>query len=169
MSFKFMFDTNIFDSILDKKIDISKFPNNYEFFIVHIQRDEIEAIQKPEKLNRKNKLLEFFKGLNQEKIATESFVLGTSKLGNAKLSKVPTESMVWDVSRWDESKWTSEDNIIEKLRKGNLKHTEDALIGETAIKNNFILVTNDETLLNKIKSLDGRAITFEQFIKGDFK
>jgi len=166
---KFMFDTNIFDAILNEKIDINTFPKNYEFFVTHIQKDEIEAIDKPDKQERKKRLLEFFKDLKQEKVATESFVLGTSRLGSAKLSKVPTESAVWGVSKWGESKWTSRDNLIEELRKGNLKHTEDALIGETAIKNNFILVTDDKTFLNKVRSLGGRAIRFEQFMKGDFE
>lgn len=150
MTFKFMFDTNIFDSVLDEKVDINKFPNNYEFFVTHIQKDEIEAIDKPEKQDKKKKLLGLFKELNQEKMSTES--------------------AVWGVSKWGESKWTSENNLIEELRKGNLKHTEDALIGETAIKNNLILVTNNTNdLLRRVKALGGKAITFEQFKNGEFE
>lgn len=167
---KFMFDTNIFDKLLAKDIDLSIFSDMHEFFVTHIQKDEIDAISKPEKQEWKTKLLNLFKSLNEGNIPTESFILGTSRLGAAKLSSVPTESMVWGVSRWDEAKWTNpKTSLIEELRKGNLKHTEDALIGETAIKKEFILVTEDNNLFNKFVALGGKAIRFEQFLKGDFE
>ena len=143
-----MFDTNIFDAIIDEKINVTRFLNKYEIFVTHIQRDEIEAMDKQEKQERKKKLLNYFKELNQENIPTESFVLGTSKLGSAKL--------------------TPEDNLIEELRKENLRHTEDALIGEAAIKNNLILVTNDPAFLKKVNAIGGKAVTFKQFIHGEF-
>ena len=60
--------------------------------------------------------------LRPEKIPTESFVVGTSRIGSAKIG---------------------DGNLIERLRTGNLKKTNDALIGETAIKNNLTLITND--------------------------
>jgi len=148
MKYKFMFDTNVFDTILDGKIDVTIFPDNYEIFVTHIQRDEIEAINKPEKKGRKEKLLEYFKKLKQNNIPTESAVYGVSKYGGAK--------------------YTSDNNLIEELRKGNLQHTKDALIGETAIKNNFILVTNDSKFLKRVCSLGGKAVTFDHFIQGKF-
>lgn len=141
-----MFDTNIFDAILDGKIDINQFPNKFSYFVTHVQKDEIEAIRQPEKLKRKEQLLKLFKEIKKEEIVTEGCVVGASKVGKAKIGN---------------------GGILEKLRKGNLKHTEDALIGETAIKNNLILVTNDDKLRKKSKSLGGQAITFLQFLSGD--
>lgn len=169
MKRKFMLDTNIFDAIVEEKTDINNLPANYEFYVTHIQKDEIDAIDKPEKQDKKKKLSSFFKELKQETIPTESFILGTSKLGNAKLSRVPTESAVYGVSKYGEAKYTSKDSLIKKIRKGNLKHTEDALIGETAIKNNLTLVTNDPQFLKKVISLGGKAITFKQLINGKFE
>lgn len=169
MSNKFMLDTNIFDKILEEEIDINSFPSTYEFYVTHIQKDEIEAMDKPEKQDKRKKLLDFFKESRQEIIPTESFILGTSRLGQAKLSKVPTESAVYGVSRYGEAKYTLKNNLIEEIRKGNLEHTEDALIGETAIKNNMILVTNDPRLLKKVISLGGKAITFDQLIGGNIQ
>ena len=145
MSIKFMFDTNIFDAILDGQVAVDQFPKEAKYFVTHIQKDEIEAIVDPDKLDRKAKLLKTFNSLEQ--------------------TKVLTESAVFDVSKWDECKFTAEDNLIEELRKGNLAHTEDALIGETAIRNEYILVTNDPRFLKRVQELGGKAITFEQFLK----
>jgi len=44
-----------------------------------------------------------------------------------------------------------------------LKHTEDALIGETAIKNSFVLVSHDDRLRNLVKELGGTALSIEDF------
>lgn len=164
-----MFDTNVFDAILSEDISLDAIKEHYEIFVTHIQRDEIEAITKPDKQEKKIQLLKYFKELDNQNLPTESSVLETSRLGNAKLSKMPTESAVYGVSRWGEAKWTSEESLIEILRKGNLKHTEDALIGETAIKNNLILVTNDPRLMKKVISLGGKAITFDQLKNGNIQ
>ena len=163
-----MFDTNVFDKILDGDIPLEIIGKvaelGYTYFITHIQKDEIDAINKPEKQERKKRLLELLEEFNKEEVSTESFVLGTSRLGKAKLTKTATESAVWGVSKWGEGKWTDEKTtLIEKLRKGNLKHTEDALIGETAIKNNFILVTHDERLREVVKEFGGSVLTIEEF------
>ena len=144
----FMFDTNIFDKLLDEKIDTKDLPKN-NYFVTHVQLDEINAISKPEKQERKQKLLSLFKKISRNSLATESLVFGISRFGMAKFSKK---------------------SLIEELRKGNLRHTEDALIGETAIKNRLILVTNNtKDLLKRVNVLGGKAITFKQFLDGDFK
>jgi predicted nucleic acid-binding protein len=139
-----MFDTNIFDAILDDRIEISQLPKKVDYFVTHIQLDEIEAINKPEKMERKKQLLKLFKEIKKEEVATESFVFDVSRLDKAKLS---------------------DGTLLEELRKGNLKNTEDALIGETAIKNNLILVTNENKFLKKVKALGGQAINFKQFLE----
>jgi restriction endonuclease S subunit len=141
----FMFDTNIFNRILDNELDISAFDSNYDYFVTHVQRDEIEKCRNEE---RKQRLLEKFKLVPQNEIPTESFVLGTSKLGKAKLG---------------------DGKLLEKIRKSNLKHTNDALIGETAIKNNLILVTEDEDLRKKVNELGGEAISLLDFQSGNYR
>ncbi len=141
----FMFDTTVFGNILDKKIDINKFPKKFDYYITHIQPDELNKTKDKE---RKKKLLRFFKEIRKEELSTESFVLNYSRLAKAKLGN---------------------GKILEELRKGNLKHTEDALIGEVAIKKDLILVTNDKILLNGVKALNGQAVTLEQFLSGEYK
>ncbi|MCD6371861.1 MAG: restriction endonuclease subunit S [Candidatus Aenigmarchaeota archaeon] len=177
----FMFDTNIFDAILDNKIKLKSLLSHFNHYITHIQKDEIDAITKPEKLERKKKLLELFKELKKDEKPTESFVFGTSKLGKAKLKEIPTESSVWDISRWNKSKWSNGDlyrNLLTKLKeldkKAGKKKTKenkirDVLIAETCIKNNSILVTEDKNLKEVTLLFGGQAITFEQFLKGEYK
>lgn len=143
----FMFDTTVFNDIHSKKIDIRRFPKQFNYFITHVQFDELNKT--PDK-ERKRKLLGIFKNIDK--------------------TKLPTESGVWGVSRWGEFKWGSErDKTLEQLRKDNLRHTEDALIGETAIKQGLILVTDDEKLLKRVKALGGQAITLEDFFEGKYK
>lgn len=144
MSSRFMFDTNIFDAVLEGRIEISQLPKTVDYFVTHIQLDEIEAINKLEKMERKKQLLKLFKEIKQEEVATESFVLDVSRLNQAKLGNGA---------------------LFEELRQGNLESINDALIGETAIKNNLILVTNDDKFLKKVKALGGQAITFKQFLE----
>jgi len=179
--FGFMFDTNIFDAILDNKISLNKILSKFNYYITHIPEDEIEAINKPENLSRKKELFEIFKELKKEEKPTETFFLGTSSLGKAKLSEKPTESAVWDISKWYKAKWGEGDlynNLLLRLqeldRKSGKKKSEknqnrDILIAETCIKNSLILITNDENLRTVTREFNGQAIIFEQFLKGEYK
>ncbi|MDN3581367.1 type II toxin-antitoxin system VapC family toxin [Mucilaginibacter flavus] len=139
MILQVMFDSNIFDGLVSGKISTDLFNSeNVRIYLTHIQIDEINNCKDVEK---RAKLFLFMIELNPKKIATESFIIGTSRLGSAKLS---------------------DGNIIETLRGGNLKHTNDALIGETAIKNNLILITNDLTFRKRVENLGGRVMSLEQ-------
>lgn len=141
----FIFDTTIFRKILDGLLDLSKIIENkdktFSFFITYVQKDELMASKNP---ILKNNLLKIFNQIPQKQIPTESFVLGVSRLGMAKLSN---------------------GDLLEKLRKGNFKHTEDALIGETAIKNNLILVTTDILFKKRVNKEGGNAINLKDFLK----
>ncbi|MFQ5483503.1 MAG: hypothetical protein ACE5ER_12190 [Nitrospinaceae bacterium] len=142
-----MVDTNIFNKLLDGKFDIQIFRGeDLQFFTTHIQRDEIERT--PDESRRK-KLLNIFHEIS---------------------SSLPTESGLWDVSKWDEAKWPKDDlvsNILVGLdrskKKKNNKH--DALIADTAIKNQMILLTEDGTLFDVTKQLGGNVERLEDFIK----
>ena len=91
---------------------------------------------------------------------------------------MPTESGVWNISKWNKFKWSSSNgsknvyhNLLESLEKAKPKdrgNIRDALIGETAIKNEFILVTNDVALQNAVKETYPYAqvpIDFAEFIE----
>ncbi len=165
----FMFDTNIFDRVLDGKIDIAAIKSNKNLYATHIQLDELNAA--PD-LNRKGKLLKIFQQVVN--------------------SKVPTESMVWDVSKWDEGKWSSETQLtpteafvlgVSRLGKAKLgkadiyslikaeldklkakpNNIKDALLAETSVKNGYVLVSDDKNLRKVIKKIGGLVLTFEEF------
>ncbi len=139
---KIIFDSNIYDLIADGSLNInmlSERKEDFEFYITHIQTDEISKCPIEDKRAR--------------------LFLFTTKVSPL---VVPTESVIWGVSRFGESKF-GDGKIIEEIRKENLKHTKDALIGEVAIKNKFILVTEDNRLKNKVNSLEGKAINLNEF------
>lgn len=138
-----MFDTQIFDRILDGKIIIESITTKTKFFVTHIQFDEINNMGE-EKKDRKIKLIKIFKEINPDELPSESFVLGISKFGHAKLGDA---------------------RILENLRKENLNNTKDSLIGETCIKNNITLVTDDKDFRNKVISNGGSAIHFNELQK----
>ncbi len=139
---KVIFDSNIYDLIANGNLNINLLigkMEEFEFYITHVQIDEINKCPDEEK---RAKLVLFMTKISPIVIPTESFVLDKSRLGEARLGDA---------------------KILEEIRKENLKHTEDALIGETAIRNYLILVTEDNQLKNKVNSLNGKAISLKEF------
>lgn len=139
---KLIFDSNIYDLIANGSLSINLISGKkegFEFYITHVQTDEINKCSDEDKRAR---LFLFITKLSPIVIPTESFILDKSRLGEARLGDA---------------------KILEQIRKENLKHTGDALIGETAIKNNLILITEDIRLKNKVISLHGKAINLEEF------
>lgn len=137
----FMFDTQIFDLILAGDRDPNIFPEGIPLYITHIQQDEI--VKCPDE-NRRHKLLTVFHTLKMEEVATASAVIGVSRIGKCRISDA---------------------KLLEDLRKGNSKHTNDALIGETCIKEGLVLVTEDKTLTNRVRQYSGEAISYQDFLK----
>ena len=90
----FMFDTNIFNRILDGNIDSKSFTNKGNYFVTHIQKNEL---QNTKNINRRKLLLTTFESIPQQTMPTESTVFGVSFCGEAKLS--------------------SKDNLYEPIRK----------------------------------------------------
>lgn len=144
----FMFDTNVFNRMLDGQIDVGSFSDSEPYFVTHIPRNEIENTKNPE---RKSWLLKTFHGVAH--------------------TQVPAESGYFGVSEWDAAKWSAEDGvieaIIEKLNKknnGKKNNVLDALIAETAIKNQHTLVTEDRDLREVVLEMGGSAIGFQEFL-----
>ncbi len=138
---RIMFDNDILNKIVEGQLDIDKIinSNKFEFYATHIQSDQVSRC--PDNEKRAMLTLNLTK-LSPIIIPTESFILGTSKLGEAKLGNAKT---------------------LENLRKDNINHTEDALIGEVAIKKGILLVTNDKTLKSRLIQSGGRVINLEEF------
>ena len=168
----YMFDTNIFNYILDGKIDLNPYIKKAKFFVTHVQYDELNNTSNDK---RRQALLTIFQEVTQVNVPTESFVLDASRLDAARLggsSMIPTESGVWDISNWDQTKWTLEDNLYEpikaeldKLNKGKRNNIQDALIAETSIKNNLILVTHDKDLFSIVLKYGGSVANLQAVLK----
>jgi hypothetical protein len=73
---------------------------------------------------------------------------------------VPTGFIAWDVSRWGQARWaTAAPQVIESLRSGNIDHTRDALIAETAAVEGCALVTNERRLTGRARERGVEVLT----------
>ena len=167
---KFMLDTNAYNQLLDNDISVDDLKG--EFFTTHIPEDELNNTRVED---RRKKLNAKFKEIHQKELPTESAVWDTSKWNKAKWtdSDTPTESFVLGTSRLGGAKLgdgVSYDKILEFLEKikpndrGNIK---DALIGETASKQDMILVTDDYGLFYAVtnKGINCKVMNFHAFIE----
>jgi len=144
----YMVDTNIINRILDHKLDLKIFNgSDNAFFATHVQRDEIAKT--PDKA-RRDELLSIFQEITKS---------------------VSTESALWGKSNWDECKWAADDlveKILEELDKEDKRknNPEDELIADTAIKNNYILVTEDKPLYKVVNEIfKGSVQKLEEFLR----
>jgi len=158
---KIMFDTNSFDKILTGEIPIELIKKSVslgcKYFITHIQTDELSRVPDTKKWKRE-KLVLFLTIVSPSLIPTESFVLGYSKLGFAKFPSTEIYLNLSNPTQIKEKKAHYE-TLLNKTRS----NVKDAIIGETAIKNGFTLVTEDARFINKVDSLGGIAITPKNF------
>jgi restriction endonuclease S subunit len=157
----FMFDTNVFNAIIDNRIDLRQLPRNLKYYVTHIQYDEICSTQNEE---RKRELLEIMEKVPNEVIATEGAVYGVSRYGMAKF-----------VSEADAKQY---DEMLRRLKEldeeaGKKKPVEnqirDVLIALTSIKNCLVLITEDKNLKKVTEEFNGQAITLEQFQKREYR
>ena len=143
----FMFHTNIFDKMLGKegpKIQIVELKDKRQIAILttHIQIDELSAT--PDIVRRK-RLLECASEIC-EFIPTMGSVLDVSRLGMARLNN---------------------GEEIERMRQGNSRKTQDALISATASSDANFLVTEDHSFATRVqKNLTNvQVLNFSEFVK----
>ena len=151
-----MFDTVIFNRIVEKSLSVDFFRDHVEVFATHIQRDEIDAT--PE-LKKREQLKTVFLDLVPESSPGDEGPM------------LPTPSAVWEISDWDAAYWDSGDGLydalkqeLDKCNKKKKNNPKDALIGETALGNNLILVTNDCCLRKAVEKYGGKCLTFDEFL-----
>ena len=139
---KIMLDTNAINRIADGNIsvnDLEKYGQTVDFYITHQQSDEVARTPN---IERRGCLVLFLTKIRPIVIATESFVTESSRLGFARLG---------------------DGQVFQEMKKENPKHTEDALIGETAIKEGCILLTDDKKLQNKVRNAGGKVLSIAEF------
>ena len=143
----FMLDTNIFDKIIGNeglKTQIMELQSKRQVAILttHIQIDELSAtsdvVRRKRLLECANEICEF--------IPTMGFVLDVSKLGMARLSNREE---------------------IEKIRQGNSRRTQDALIAANASSDANFLVTEDHSFATRVqKNLTNvQVLSFRGFVR----
>jgi hypothetical protein len=144
---KFIFDTKVFGKILKMNAPSDLLIGKHLYFATHIQKDELEALTNEK---RRSQLMGIFHFVPQKLISTES--------------------AVFDVSRFDMAKYGDGivyTHVYEELNKRKPKESEnnsnDALIAETAMKNGFLLVTEDKALKEVVTETGGLAIDFSSY------
>ncbi len=167
---KFMLDTNAYNALLNNDISIEQLKG--EFFTTHIPEDELNNTKDDE---RRKQLNAKFKEVQQKEISTESAVWDTSKWNKSKWteSNTPTESFVLRTSRLSGAKLGNGSiyhellSYLEKAKPKDRGNIKDALIGETAIKNEYVLVTNDIALQNAVQYVckESKLMNFHAFIE----
>ncbi|MCX8050101.1 MAG: PIN domain-containing protein [Methylohalobius sp.] len=147
----YMFDTNIFNRILDGAVELTKFRPKARFYAAHVQLDELE---KTSNSQRRQELISVFEKVleSNNKIPTESFILGVSRLDEAKLGDEKNDLY---------SKIKAE---LDKRNKNKPNNIQDALIAETAIKNNITQVTEDADLQAVTKSFGGKCANIKEML-----
>ena len=131
----YLFDTTVFNTFLKHphKGDVETLRGKGHFYVTHFQRDELWAT--PESKTKGN-LLSLFYAIAPKQVATKTSVIGYSKLGAAELSDgVIFNEILSGLNECERKRG--------KKRKDNRK---DALIGETAERNGYIMVSDDRCL-----------------------
>ncbi len=168
---KCMFDTNIFNRILDGVIGWNELGHKIIAYATHIQRDEIDNTANSV---RRDALKQIFESATSGSIPTNSFVLDVSRLDEACLGNdhvVPTESLVWEVTAWGHGKWGVGDLYmalqadLDNLNKGKANNIQDALIAETSIRGGYVLVTDDRDLAAVTKKHGGQCMSLQELLK----
>ena len=167
-----MFDTNVFNRILDGALSIDKLSNHVVVYATHIQRDELSNTKEP---GRREALRRVFVDVVGHSIPTDSAVSGISRAGGCRIGGdrvVPTASAVYGVSRYGEARYGPNDDLYSALRMtlnevngGKPNNAQDALIAETAIKQEFTLVTDDLDLAKVTKSYGGHCLSVAELLR----
>jgi hypothetical protein len=147
-----MFDTVVFNRVVDHDLDLG-FLSGVPVFVTHVQRDELQ--QTPD-IDRRSQLFAAFNAVDP----------GT----------VRTSSAVWNVSKFGQVDWSSGDGVYDRIlqaimagdsrrrKKKRNPHNQprDALIAETALKLDLVLVTEDPALSEAMREMGGHAATLDE-------
>jgi predicted nucleic acid-binding protein len=146
----YMFDTNIFDRLLDGTVAPQSFAH-VAILATGIQADEIRAIKKDPV--KRAKLLEIFELTATTPAASFAFGIEGAGFGQA----------YWNDGNGNYERMLKRLRELDRKSKNPLNQIRDILIAETAIKNNASLVSDDGALRQVVTEFGGRAIDHKQF------
>jgi len=142
-----IFDSNVFDGLVDGRMDLTLIAKSkergYSYFITSLQSDEIANIPDSKRDKRKMMIL-FLILVKPDVLPIETFVFNHSRLDFGKLGNA---------------------EVYSKLLKSDNSNINDALIGETAFNNKYILVSEDKELIKNFIKLGGDGKTITEFVK----
>ncbi len=144
---EYIFDTNIFNRLLDGNVDLQRLDGKV-CYATHIQFDEIHATKN---VQRRSDLEKLFTEIINEQLLTQSFVLDVSRLDEAQLGNGEIYNQIL--------------NLLNQRNKEKPNNIQDALIGETALVNGLILVTEDQDLRNVIAELGGLVLNLQKILE----
>lgn len=139
---KFMFDSCAFDKLLyfkSKKMLKENAKFDIEYYITSVQIAELCKTPNEEK---RIKLILNLSIMRPKIIPTTSFILGYARLGYSMLG---------------------DGEIYKKLLNNNSSNVKDAIIAETANKEDCCLVTEDRKLFKSMKKNNYKVIDFDEF------
>lgn len=145
----FLFDTNVFNRLVDLGIEPAHLAAKGRLFTTHVQIDELQATRNAA---RAQALLDVFEKVPQE--------------------RVPTAAALWNVSKYGEAEWGDAGGLYGRLlasldaRNGSKpNNAQDILTAVTAHKRQLTLVTDDKDLATVMRDHGGEAISVEEFIQ----
>lgn len=137
----YMLDTNIFNRLVEGRLEISDLPSDDEFFATSIQIQELNATS------------------NEHQRAT---LIGKFSEISPKIDAIKTS--LWGYASFGESAWGAEGDHYEKIKaeldflnKNKPSNAADALIGEVSISNHHTLVTTDQYLADVVQRYGGKV------------
>ena len=106
----FMFDTNVFNDILDNQISLNSFnQKNIMLCATHVLFDELNNTKNKK---RRDETLHVFETIIDSSLETESSAVGQSRVGFCKTGEtLPTESSVYGNSKYGQSKYTDTNSL----------------------------------------------------------
>ena len=152
---KCMFDTVAFNRIVEDEVPVEQLIPFVEAFATPIQWHELKRTKKtnPTKWDKLRRLFQTLLG--------EETPSGDSRL-------IPTATTAWGHSPWGSGKWSKKDNLYGPIlttmneRERHKNNPRDALIAETAIKKDLILVTDDKGLREVARRFGATCKSWEQ-------
>jgi predicted nucleic acid-binding protein len=164
-----MFDTNVFNRILDGIVSVESLTGHVEAVATHIQLDELQQTKNQE---RRGALGAIFSAVLAEAVPTDSFLPDVSRLDQARLGGgrlVPTASAVYGISTYGDANYSAADNLqavlrsrLDSLNGAKQNNVQDVLIAETSIKAGYVLVTDDSDLAAVAKEYGGQCASVRE-------
>ncbi|NBX76677.1 MAG: PIN domain-containing protein [Proteobacteria bacterium] len=147
-----LLDTNVFNHLVDGKIDEAKLLERFSPFVTNVQLEEIRQFEPktPEEHRRKQLLLKM-----------------VSKIPDAVLPTLAENLNLSNSDLFRSREGSTYSQILEALNQINPKRQKsnerDALIGDTAIRLNLELITNDSDLARIVRDLGGQVLDLKHY------